>query len=365
MERTDSNTSEMPIFGDLTNLSPEKLRELETVLNSILALPVARETYAQIIDGKPIRTPYSEDIKALRSHLRETIIVKDNPKPSDQAMQLYEEIRTKFAPQTLEIDLKLAQNYQNALPGSREHLLRLLEIAAASVNALAGMIYTSFHKDTNILPPEPPGGHFWQFRRTDHFYVDFYHTNYRRFEDFPFGLLNVVGYWAEAELFGGVVLFERVESGSKIINAFLHPQTVAHAFQLSEKQLNCFADLGITGVAAKKTGAETVLPFAKEPDARIELTFVRVGEAPLRVYKNEYDKPPLWYPPLHSGCVERQDEIFDEAMKIVKEKGWDKEPRTHPALFQDRPSLRDAYSASDGTSFSSKDGSDSANTKGL
>ena len=107
MGRIESDVNEGPIFGHLTNLSPEKLGDLETLLKSILALPVARETYAQIIDGTPIRTPYSEDIKALRSRLRETIIVNDNSKPSDQAMQLYEEIRTKFAPQTLKIDLKV------------------------------------------------------------------------------------------------------------------------------------------------------------------------------------------------------------------------------------------------------------------
>lgn len=224
MEEIKSDTDEMPTFGDLTNLSPEKLQELETVLNSILALPVARETYSQIIHGTPSR---------MRSHLRETIVVNDSLKSSEKAIHLFEEIRTKFALQNLKIDMKvatflivlhlikanftqLAQNYQNASRGSRENLLRLLEIAAASVHALAGMIYTSFHKDTNIMPPEPREGHYWQFRRTDHFYVDFYHTNYRRFENYPFGLLNVVGYWAETEIFGGVVLFERVESGSDV-----------------------------------------------------------------------------------------------------------------------------------------------------
>lgn len=349
----------MPTFGDLTNLSPEKLQELETVLNSILALPVARETYFQIIHGTPSR---------MRSHLRETIVVNDSLKSSEKAIQLFEEIRTKFALQNLKIDMKLAQNYQNASRGSRENLLRLLEIAAASVHALAGMIYTSFHKDTNIMPPEPREGHYWQFRRTDHFYVDFYHTNYRRFENYPFGLLNVVGYWAETEIFGGVVLFERVESGSDIVNAFLHPQTTAYAFQLSIEQLECFADLGITGNAAETAGAETVLPFAKEPNARTELTFVKVGKAPLCIYKNEYDKPPVSYLPDDPGCVKMGDEgvgqKFDEAMKFVQENGWDKES-TYPALFQSQPSLRDAYSARDGTSFSSKDGSDSANKKSL
>lgn len=95
-------------------------------------------------------------------------------------------------------------------------MLRLLEIAAASVNTLAGMIYVSFHPDTNMKPSEPQGGHWAQFSETDHFYVDFYHTKYQRFMNYPFGLLNVVGYWAEAEIFGGVVLFEHAESSSEV-----------------------------------------------------------------------------------------------------------------------------------------------------
>lgn len=393
MQKISSNPNEMPDFGDLTNLSAEKLQELETVLTSILALPVARETYAQIIDGNPIRGPRAVHINA------STSLVSDNTKPSDRAMQLYEEFRTAFAPQGLRIDLKvrttdlilfyltkpnptqLAQSYQDALPGSREHLLRLLDIAAASLHTLAGMMYTSFHPDTNIRPPEPPEGHYWQFRGTDHFYVNFFHSNYRRLKDFPFGLLNVVGYWAEAELFGGVVLFERVESGSEVqlisltsdnihanecqvINAFLHPQATAHAFQLSEKQLKSFVNLGIAGDVAKIAGAETVLPFAKEPDARTELTFIRLGEAPLRIYKNEYDKPPVSHVPLCSGCVRRPDERFEKAMRIVEEKGWDRKARTYPALFQDRPSLRDAYSAGDGAASSSNNESPVADKKG-
>lgn len=107
MEKLNRNLDEMPGFGRLINLCPEKLEELETVLASILALPVARETYAQIIDGIPIRTPSSEDIKAHRSHLTEPIIVNDNAKPSDQAIQNYEKIRATFTPQGLIVDLKV------------------------------------------------------------------------------------------------------------------------------------------------------------------------------------------------------------------------------------------------------------------
>lgn len=394
----------MPRFGDLSNLSAEKLQELETVLKSVLALPIARDTYAQIIDGTPTRTPYFDDIKARRSRLKETIILSDSLNPTDQAMQLYEEIRTTFAPQGLKIDLKartssliivhlikpdstqLAQNYQNALPGSREHRLRLLEIAAASVNAWAGMIYTSFHPDTTIMPARPPEGHYWQFRRTDRFYVNFYHTRYKGFEHYPFGLLNVVGYWAEAQLFGGVILFERVESdhevqsmlhrsgkihthGYQIINAFLHPQKTPDAFQLSEKQLKSFADLGITEGVANIPCADTVLPFAKETNARTELTFVRVGEAPLRIYKNEYDKQPISYLEEVPSCViPADDERMKMAWKIVEENGWDKEPLAYPplpGLLQANVFPGNADPSRDGASSSSpKEGPPSANRKG-
>ena len=78
------------------------------------------------------------------------------------------------------------------------------------------MVYISFHENTDIKPAEPPEGHHWQFHDTDRFYVNFYHSEYMRLDDYPFGLLNVVGYWAETEVFGGVVLFEHDESGSKV-----------------------------------------------------------------------------------------------------------------------------------------------------
>ncbi len=94
--------------------------------------------------------------------------------------------------------------------------MRLLEVTAASVNALAGMTYASSHPDTDIKPQEPRGGHLAAFHGTDQFYVDFCHQEYRRLELYPSGLLNVVGYWAEDQLFGGVVLFDRGESGLEV-----------------------------------------------------------------------------------------------------------------------------------------------------
>lgn len=37
----------------------------------------------------------------------------------------------------------------------------------------------------------------------------FMHNNYVDFEQYPNGVADIVGYWAEAQIFGGVVLFDR------------------------------------------------------------------------------------------------------------------------------------------------------------
>lgn len=112
--RMESYANEMPTFGDLTNVSVEKLEELNAVLATILALPIARDTYAQIIDGKPTRTPYSEENKSFQSGTEELSSVSGNSKPTDRAYKEYEKIRKAFEPQNLIIDLKVRISSQSA-----------------------------------------------------------------------------------------------------------------------------------------------------------------------------------------------------------------------------------------------------------
>ena len=96
-----------PISGDLTNVDPKKLQDLETFLTTILALPTARDTFAQIIGGRPTRTPYSVEIKKSKDPSRKTIINGNNVKPSREAVQRFDEIKAAFSPQDLIIDLQV------------------------------------------------------------------------------------------------------------------------------------------------------------------------------------------------------------------------------------------------------------------
>ena len=74
--------------------------------------------------------------------------------------------------------------------------------------------------------------------------------------------------------------------------------------------------------------ARDVLPFAQEADTHFENTWVRAGEPPLRIYKNDYDKPPVSYVPDHPSCRIS----FDETWKIIEEKGWNRlDPKSYHA----------------------------------
>lgn len=44
----------------------------------------------------------------------------------------------------------------------------------------------------------------------------FFNRNYMNVKDYPFGISNMAGYWAEDRIFGGVVLFDRGDSGKEV-----------------------------------------------------------------------------------------------------------------------------------------------------
>ena len=79
----ESSVDHKSRFARLTDLSAEKLQQLETILKSILATPLAQKTFAQIIDGNP--TDSQSD-------------------PSNEAIQQYKQIRESFTVQALKVD---------------------------------------------------------------------------------------------------------------------------------------------------------------------------------------------------------------------------------------------------------------------
>lgn len=65
------------------------------------------------------------------------------------------------------------------------------------------------HKDlTTWAAPTSLTG-FYEVYLTGQLPTLFMHKMYQDFEQYPNGVADIVGYWAEAQIFGGVVLFDR------------------------------------------------------------------------------------------------------------------------------------------------------------
>lgn len=116
--------------------------------------------------------------------------------------------------------------YQSANPGSRAFNTRLIDLVAVSVHQIAVILFkldTSLHKDSGIVE--------WQPSRTDEMFWDsmpqglppaiFFHEFYVDHDQYPDGVADIVGYWAESCILGGVILFDRNIAESDAV--YIHP----------------------------------------------------------------------------------------------------------------------------------------------
>ena len=196
-------------LADLSDLTSSKLDLLHRSLKFILLSAIAEDTFAQIIDGQPTRPSYKGNYRSIWDP-----DVSERTCSTESSIREWTKIKEAFVPQTLKLDVHLIQAFQNALEHSRLEDLRLLEMVAVSLHFLAGAIYASSHPDKDISPPNNPNDH--RFYMTFHFWVDFYQASFKSYLRYPFGLLNVVGYWAETQILGGVFLFQRGPSGGEV-----------------------------------------------------------------------------------------------------------------------------------------------------
>lgn len=70
-------------------------------------------------------------------------------------------------------------------------------------------------------PDEPPPKQIRseRFKRE----TELFHPRYSAYDQYPKGVGDVVGYWAELQLFGGVVLFDRGPSGEEVSASYPQP----------------------------------------------------------------------------------------------------------------------------------------------
>lgn len=83
--------------------------------------------------------------------------------------------------------------------------MHLLELVAIAVHDIAGNLYATFHPDEEPAPTDSSSFLLLQSKDCISLSTKLYITSHR----YPRGLLDVVGYWTEVHVFGGVVVFDR------------------------------------------------------------------------------------------------------------------------------------------------------------
>lgn len=114
--------------------------------------------------------------------------------------------------------------FQAGAPGSRAFNTSIIELVARAVHHIA----VTLHQQGCIRAPDDP---LLRWRPSDVEDPDdaediawgyrdgfpptyFYHEWYTAYSQYPHGISDAVGYWAENKILGGVVLFDRRKPGS-------------------------------------------------------------------------------------------------------------------------------------------------------
>ncbi len=104
--------------------------------------------------------------------------------------------------------------YNSAALGSRLFNTRLIELTARAAHQIAvdiALLDESRHKDDELGAWVPPDSDqvFWQASPSGPPPTWFRLRWYKDYQQYPHGASDMAGYWAENQILGGVVLFDR------------------------------------------------------------------------------------------------------------------------------------------------------------
>ncbi|KAJ6789629.1 hypothetical protein PWT90_08484 [Aphanocladium album] len=220
------------------------LHAIENVCNTT----DARMTFAQILDGvptiplldggNPLMLPLPESHPSWTQHQQ----------LCPGVLERLDRFRKSFQAGTIHLDSKAILAYQSAAPGSRLFNTRLIELVSRSIHQIAveiTLLNENFHKEdgmTSFTPPESDTA-FWCSSPAGPPPTWFYLRWYKDFEKYPQGSGDMVGYWAENYIIGGVLLFDR--RGEHSDQVFEMGGNVDKKEYLDFLQANADASLGI------------------------------------------------------------------------------------------------------------------------
>ncbi|KAL2272638.1 hypothetical protein FJTKL_06252 [Diaporthe vaccinii] len=109
-------------------------RALEHAVRSILSTPIAKETFAQIVDGLPLRSVAlgAQDHRVLRGDP-----IDNHPEMCPGALEKARECQTRLNPRDLEVASAALQRYQDTPVGSKASKMPFVELVAVTIHNVA------------------------------------------------------------------------------------------------------------------------------------------------------------------------------------------------------------------------------------
>ncbi|KAK3291671.1 uncharacterized protein B0H64DRAFT_330625 [Chaetomium fimeti] len=235
---------------------PERHHDVfEHAVRNVLSTETARTTYAQIIDGFPIAS-VAQDKRWYDIDYEHPVFKSNHDQLCPGAWEKMEEFHASFDIDVLSMDervsrpidltpgpslygirwiqttnnintvIQLLHAYSAESVGSRAFQLRLIEMVAVAVHQLAVMLHKlgDLKQHDEWKSWKPPNRYIGPDYSPDPkpYPTLFVHCHFRAYPQYPDGVADMVGYWAENRILGGVVLFDRGESGNQCREVFFH-----------------------------------------------------------------------------------------------------------------------------------------------
>ncbi|KAK4657128.1 hypothetical protein QC762_210210 [Podospora pseudocomata] len=238
-------------------------------MRNVLSSKLAQFTYAQIIDGLPIEdVAWDQRIPAVCGNHP----IEHHPELCPGALEFALEYKDKLDFKLLSFPRELTTKYVQSTPDSKVFNTRLIELVAMALNEIGVLLFDvgiEVHQGTGDRSIEAIT-HWKQDPDDETPPTTFHHPYYLHGDIYPLGVSNLVGYWAEDRILGGVVTFDRKAEEQNLAqppNVYIVPSragTTPRYWQLLDSQQEGLVDF-----------------FLKEDDA---------GEGPLPLMCTEENK---------------------------------------------------------------------------
>ncbi|KAG8162850.1 hypothetical protein KVR01_007328 [Diaporthe batatas] len=179
-------------------------RAFERAVLNAISTPVTEETFAQIVDGLPLSSVAwgTQDHRVLLGDP-----VDNHLDICPGALEKTKQFKANFNALDLEISSDALQRYQDIPVGSRASKMPFLELIVATIHSIAAHLFKladgGFHKNA-VWPSDDAYEQEYLAKRPPPFSLLHYSK-----QQYPDGMADMAGYWAEDRIFGGVVLFGR------------------------------------------------------------------------------------------------------------------------------------------------------------